>query len=365
LDLGTASVKALVVEQRGKQTHIWGQSSVALEGGYGPDGQIADRQAVTAACEAALSMAEEMTLETFGHKLVPDRSAWSVPGWMCRVRLLPFKARRSDPGRRISRRERQTLRDRLERAVSQLPGEPVDVVPAMQVDGRAVTDAVGLQGRDLILSAVVVTSPPKALAVLRSVAEALELEPPLFVSQARALAAGLSDDGVILDVGRWGTAVAVADRGLLAAAAWVPMGAQSFYRTLMNGFGLLPAQLPGFCRALAAGELNQEVAVAADAALVDPVNRWVDRVADQLASLAVQDRLPHRVFLAGGASRLPALMAVARRYGWMNVARWSRHPEIHLWRARNVELLVNHTAHPWGISDLVRLGLARLADGLG
>lgn len=364
LDLGTASVKTLVVEQKGEQTHIWGRGRATLEGGYGPDGQIADRQAVTAACDAALSMAEEMTIETFGHKLVPDRSVWSVPGWMCQARALDFQKRRSGPQRRISVREWQALQDQLERAVARLPGEPVDVVPTMQVDGHTVTEALGLQGQTLALRALAVTVPSSTLAALRAMGASLELEPPRFVSQARALAAGFARDGVVLDVGRWGTGVAVAERGLLSATTWVPLGGQSFYRTLMNGFGLLPAQLPDFCRAYAVGELHADVSAAASAALIDPINRWADLVADGLNALAAQNSLPHRIYLAGGASLLPAVVEAARQYAWVNVARWSRHPEIHFWRVDTVERIVNHTAHPWKASDLVCLGLVRLTGDL-
>ena len=380
IDLGTASVKALIIELRGGQIHLWGHGLASLEGGYGPDGEIVDREAVAAACEAALSTAEEMTLDTFGHKIVPDQSVWSVPGWLCQGQVLAFQQRRSHPTKRISRREWQALQTRLDRAVTRLAGVPVDVVPTAQLDDSTVTDVLGLRGETLTLWAFVTTASPSALAALQEVAVTLELDPPTFVSQARATTAGLCHDGVLLDVGRWGTGVTVARLGQLTGTAWTPMGGQSFYRTLSNGFGLAPSQLPAFCQAYAEGWLPPETRMAADAALVDPVTRWLDLVAGQLASLtigqglAAKIRLPHQIFLAGGASPLPAMLQGARRYAWMRQPLtmgqgrwfpWSRHPEVRAWQASTVSGLINHADRDWGASDLVRLGLTRLAQDVG
>lgn len=361
IDLGTASVKALVIEVRQGQTHIWGHGQAPLEGGYGPDGKILDREAVVAACDAALSAAEEMTHHTLGHKIVPDQSVWSVPGWLCQGQTSVFQQRRSQPTKRISRREWLALRTRLDRAVTHLPGVPVDVVPTVQVDGSTVTDAIGLRGETLALRAFVVSADPGALATLQEVANALELDPPRFVSQARATTVGLPGDRVLLDAGRWGTNIAVARLGQLAGAAWTPLGGQSFYRTLANGFGLEPSQLATFCQAYAEGWLPPETRTAANAVLVDPVTRWLDLVAGQLSALAAEISLPHQIFLAGGVSLLPAVLQGACRYAWMRRFAWPRHPEVHLWQAATVSGLTDHTDCIWKAYDLVRLGLARLA----
>jgi len=138
------------------------------------------------------------------------------------------------------------------------------------------------------------------------------------------------------------------------------MGGQSLYRTLANGFGLTPSQLPVFCQAYAEGWLPPETEVAADAALVDSVARWLDMVSRQLSVLAAETLLPHQIFLAGGASQLPAVLQGARHYDWTRLP-WPRHPEIYAWQAATVRGLANHTNQSWGAFDLVRLGLARLA----
>lgn len=361
MDLGTASVKALIVELGGTQTHIWGHGRASLEGGYGPDGSIVDREAVAAACDAALSAAEGMTIETLGHNIVPDQSVWSVPGWLCHRHTFAFQRRRSRPEKRISRREWLAMQARLDRTVAGLSGTPVDVIPTVQVDGSTVTDAIDLRGETLALEVFVTSADSDALATFQKVAAILELDPPTFVSEARAAAAGLPSDGVLLDVGRWGTNITVARLGQPAGAAWIPFGGQSFYRTLINSFGLTAARLPGFCQAYAEGWLPPETTTAVGAALVDPVARWLDLVAGQLAGLATETSLPHQIYLAGGASRLPAVPQGSRRYAWMRQLSWPRHPEVRLWQAASVSDLANHTGYIWNASDLVRLGLARLA----
>lgn len=371
VDLGTASVKVLIAEMRQGQVHIWGHGQAALEGGYGPAGEIVDLEAVTTACDEALSVAEEMTRHSCGHKIVPDQSVWSVPTWLCQGQAFAFQQQRPRPTKRISRREWHALQERLNRFVAHLSGTPVDVIPSTQVEGHTVTDAIGLQGEALALQAFVVSTEPDVLATLQKVAAALELDPPVFVSQARAAAAGLSYDarwgtgivmdGVILDIGRWGTGIVVARLGQLAGSIWASLGGQSFYRTLVNGFGLTPSRLPDFCRAYAAGQLAPETAAAADAVLVDPVTRWLDLVAEQLATLATETSLPHRIYLAGGVSQLPAVFQGTRYYAWMHQLAWSRHPEVHLWQATGLGGLTDHTHRAWDAADLVRLGLAQLA----
>jgi len=365
IDLGTASVKALVVELRGGKVHLWGRGQAPLEGGYGPDGEIVDREAVAAACDAALSAAEEMTPGTFGHKIVPDESLWSVPAWFCRTQALTLQQRRPQPARGIVQREWQALEARLERLVAGWDGAPVDVVSIAQVDGNTVTDVLGLRGEALALQAFVALADADALAALGALAAALELDPPGFTSQARAAAAGLGSDGLLLDLGRWGTAVVVVRRGKPAGAAWAPLGGQSFYRTLSNSVGLKPSQLSGYCQAYAEGWLPPHARAAADAALDDPVGRWLDLVAARLADLAAKEPLPHQVFLAGGASLLPAVLQGVRRYDWLYRLPWSRHPEVQLWQATVAGTLIDHTGGGWGPGDLVRLGLARLARHQG
>lgn len=364
IDLGTASVKTLVAETRRGQTHIWGHGQAPIEGGYGPDGEIVDREAVAAACDAALSAAEEMTRHTWSYKIVPDQSVWSIPGWLCQGQTIAFQQRRPQPTKRISRREWLALQARMERSVAHLPGTPVDIIPSAQVEGHTVTDATGLQGKMLALRAFVVSADPDELTALRRVAATLELDPPVFVSQARAAAAGLPHNGVILDIGRWGTGIAIARWGQLIGSAWIPLGGQSFYRTLVNGFGLTPARLPAFCQDYITGQLPPETTVAANAALVDVVSRWLNMVSEQLAALATETSLPHQIHLAGGAGRLPAVFQGARHYAWMRHLAWSRHPEINLWQAANLDNLTNHTRRVWNASDLVRLGLARLIQDM-
>ncbi|MFZ5917542.1 MAG: hypothetical protein ACOYZ7_11450 [Chloroflexota bacterium] len=362
VDLGTASVRALVVELSQGQTHIWGQGRASVEGSYAANGEIADREALAAACDAALCQAEEMTSRTLGHRIVPDGSIWSVPGWMCRSQRLNLDQRRSHPDRRISRREWQVFQARQERAVAHLPPSPVDVLSRLQVDGQLVTEAIDLQGEWLTLQTLVVSAEPQVLAMLFETAAALELELPVVISQGRASVAVLPADGLLLDVGRWGTAVSVRAAGQLSGSVWVPLGGQSFYRTLMNAFELSVAQLPVFCRHWADGQLTPEVASAAGAALVDTVMRWLDAIAGQLAILSSETPLPHRIYLAGGASCLPIVGGLAGRYDWLAQMVWSRHPEVHLWPSTLPEGVVNHTDHAWDVSDLVCLGLARLVE---
>ena len=361
IDLGTASVKVLVVELRERKTHIWGHGYAPLAGGYGPGGEIVDREAVAAACDAALTAAEDMTLESFGHKIVPDQSLWSVPGWLCRGQTLSLRQRRPRPEKSISKREQRDFEARLERAVEHLADRPLDIISTIQVEGQAVTEAIGLRGESLSLQAFIVSANSQTLDTLQKIAAALKLEPPAFVSQARAAMAALSRGGVILDIGRWGTGIVAATNSeQLTVAGWASLGGQSLYRALLNGFGLTPAQLPDFCRAYSQGHLPPEIVRAADAALVDPVNRWLDLVVEQLPARTVEASLPHQIYLAGEAARLPAVLLGARRYPWMQNLQWSRHPEISLWQPSGVSDLKNHSTRVWNASDLVRLGLARL-----
>jgi hypothetical protein len=116
-----------------------------------------------------------------------------------------------------------------------------------------------------------------------------------------------------------------------------------------------------FCQAYTEEWLPPETKVAVDAALENPVTRWLDMVAEQLSALAAETVLPHQVFLAGGACRFRAVLQGARHYDWLRWFPWPRHPEIRAWQAAAVSGLTDHTDQAWGASDLVRLGLARLA----
>ena len=149
---GTATLRLLVVEVRGERATVLGWAE-----GPGWTGVETDSQELVAACEHALTEAEEMAQTRSGRWVLPDQVLVGLPASQLRGRARSITQRRSNPDRPVEVQELETLLERtLRLVVNRLLSDDrdganwvlVDAAPVtLTVDGRGVTDPVGFRGR--------------------------------------------------------------------------------------------------------------------------------------------------------------------------------------------------------------------------
>jgi cell division ATPase FtsA len=408
IDLGTEYVKALVVEVQENRAVIIGQGVARHKGGYASDGAIGDLEAITATCDQALRQAEDMTEKVYGRKVVPDQAVMGIPSLLIRGAAYTVKQRRSSPRRPVSQRELTQLLQRVQRlALQQLSQEfasneliLVDSsITGIAIDGHGVTDPVGFRGENLAVTVFNALVLREGLDGLRSIAEGLELEPPLLVPECRVVASFLKGSEVIgLDVGGRETGIFWSRNGGLLASRTVPLGGRAVSQRLAEDLhlslqkaetlklsyshsqtvapplllalrGVYPEPCPEHSRRgsrraqdadLQSGG-NEATSTSVGEILGEAVCTWLAEVERQLMALAGEENLPPCIHLWGGGSELSELVDATKAFPWMGELPFARYPEVGTLDPERVPGLLNRTGLSLRRGGVVVMSLARWA----
>ena len=371
IDLGTEYVKALVVEVKEDRAVIIGQGVARHKASYASDGAIGDLEAVTTTCDQALRRAEDMTEEVYGRKVVPDQAVMGVPSPLIRGAAYTVKQQRSPPKRPVSRRELTQLLQRVQRlALQQLSQEfasqelaLVDSsIAEIVIDGHGVTDPVGFRGGNLAVTVFNAMALRESLDGLRSVAEGLELEPPLLIPESRVVASFLKGSEVIgLDIGGRETEIFWSRNGGLLASRTVPLGGRAVSQRLAEGLHISLQEAETLKLSYSRGQINETIPAAVGEILSGAVGTWLVEVEQQLITLAGEGNLPHWIHLWGGGSELPELVEAAKTFPWMRELLFARCPEMEVLNPDRIPGLLDRTGLSLGRGGLIVMGLARWA----
>jgi hypothetical protein len=333
VDFGADTIKAVVVrrEQTGARVLGYGFAPTV---GRDLSGGRADVAALAAIADEALTAAEDQT-ETAGQgKVVPDDALFCVPARLTRGECFTVRQTRPDSTTPIAVRELKAAWERVERlARERLPllgdnsvtWKPLSLTPgAVTVDGHYVTDAVGLKGRELSLSAFGVAIWPSVLRATEAVAERLELALVNVVATPQSLASVVPQrEAILVNVGAQGTSLSLIWRDALVATHWWPQGGEFFTRSLVQAFGCSPEEAEALKRAYTDHALSVKDEGLVTRSLAAPVDAWLGTLAAALRQMATaeaarqpagtpltpnhDEALPDRIYLTGGGSLLPDL----------------------------------------------------------
>ncbi|HID64396.1 MAG TPA: hypothetical protein EYP49_16895 [Anaerolineae bacterium] len=368
IDLGTEYVKTLVVEVREDRAVIIGQGMARHKGSYASDGAIGDIETVTATCDQALRQAEDMTEEVYGRKVVPDQAVVGIPGSLIRGAAYTVKQKRSSPTRPVSQRELTQLLQRVQRlALQQLSQEfasqelaLVDSsIAEIAIDGHRVTDPLGFRGGNLAVTVFNALALRESLDGLRSIAEGLELEPPLLVPETQVVASFLKGSEVIgLDIGGRETEIFWTRNGGLLASRTTPLGGQAISQRLAEGLHLSLQEAEALKLSYSRSQINETTPASVGEILSGAVMTWLAEVERQLMALAGEGNLPHRIHLWGGGSELPGLVEAAKIFPWMRELPFARCPEVETLNPERIPGLLDRTGLSLGRGGLTVMGLA-------
>ena len=371
IDLGTEYVKALVVEVQEDRAVIIGRGVARHKGSYASGSAIGDLGAVTATCDQALRQAEDMTEQVYGRKVVPDQAVVGVPNVLIRGAAYTVKQQRSSPTRPVSQRELTQLLQRVQRlALQQLSQEfaseglaLVDsVITEIVIDGHRVTDPVGFRGENLAVTVFNALALRESLDGLRSIAEGLELEPPLLVPESGVVASFLKGSEAIgLDVGGRGTEIFWTRNGGLLASRTMSLGGRAISQRLAEGLCLSFQEAEDLKLSYHRAQVNETASVSLGEVLNGAVAVWLTEVERHLMALSVEGDLPHCIHLWGGGSELPELVEAVKTYPWMRELPFARCPEVEVLNPERVPGVLDRTGLSLGRGGLMVMGLARWA----
>jgi cell division protein FtsA len=335
-------------------------------------GTVTDIGAVVANCSMALQEAEEMA----GFR--PTQCVIGIAGELVKGFTTTHSQERKHPDvpitdvelqKLINGVQREALRE-AERAITWETGlTQVDVrlvhaaVTGALIDGYAVTNPVGFQGRHVKITIFNAFAPLVHLGALQSVAEQLDLELLEIVAEPYAVARVLASEQVqqagalFIDMGGGTTDVALVRHGGIEGTRMFALGGRAFTKSIADRldqpFPRAEEVKVDYSRGM---PVPQKTEVAR--AIADDVAIWSAGVELVLEELAAGDLLPGRVYLCGGGSRLPEVNNVLRSEKFWKRLPFSKPPDIVVMAPEQVERINDATGLLVDQQDVTPLGLA-------
>ena len=372
LDVGTEFAKALVFEIEDGRGLVKGVGRKRQGLAHMQSGTVADISAVVDNCAVALQEAEEMA----GFR--PEQVVIGIAGELVKgfTTVLDQQRPRADIpisqpelGKLIEGVQRQAMRE-AERSVTWETGlHSVDVrlvhaaVVGAWIDGYAVTNPIGFQGRNVRIAIFDAFAPLVHLGALQTVAAKLGMELIAVVAEPYAVARVLDSEQVrqggalFIDVGGGTTDVALVRQGGIEGTRMFALGGRAFTKSIADRLELpfprAEALKVDYARGIAgASEEDVREIVADDVAV------WAAGVELVLEELAAGDLLPGRIYLCGGGSRLAEVGAALAEPSFVKRLPFARPPEVTILAPEQIETIRDDTRLLEDQQDVTPMGLA-------
>jgi cell division protein FtsA len=261
--------------------------------------------------------------------------------------------------------QREALRE-AERSITWETGLPnVDVrlvhaaVVAASIDGYALTNPIGFQGRHVKIGIFNAFAPLVHLGALQSVASQLDLELLEVVAEPYAVARVLGSETVrqagalFVDVGGGTTDVALVRSGGIEGTRMFALGGRAFTKSIADRLDLpfprAESVKVDYARGLTVDRRDE---------IAEIVEVWAAGVELVMEELGGGDLLPNRIYICGGGSRLPEIRnALAAERFWKRLS-FARPPEVIVMAPDQIEKISDATNLLVDQQDVTPLGLA-------
>jgi cell division protein FtsA len=379
LDIGTEFAKALVFDIVDGHGVVKGVGRKRQGLAHMQSGTVADISAVVDNCAIALQEAEEMA----GFR--PEQVVIGIAGELVKGFTTVFDQQRLKPDQPISQAElgklienvqRQAMRE-AERSVTWETGlQSVDVrlvhaaIVGAWIDGYAVTNPIGFQGRNVRIAIFDAFAPLVHLGALQAVAAKLHMELIAVVAEPYAVARVLDSEQVraagalFVDVGGGTTDVALVRQGGIEGTRMFALGGRAFTKSIADRLELpfprAEALKVDYARGIA-GDRAADVREIVD----DDVAVWAAGVELVMEELSGGDLLPGRVYLCGGGSRLPEIREALADAAFVRRLPFARQPEVTILSPEQIETIRDETRLLEDQQDVTPMGLAFQAIELG
>jgi len=373
LDIGTEYAKALVFEPRGGEGAVVTGVGRRRQGlSHMQSGTVADIPAVVANCRAAVDEAEAMAGRAAPKVII------GIAGELVKGFTTTRSLERKRPDSALTHSEVERLLEDIEaeaaaeaqRTITWETGLPnVDVrlvhaaVAGAAVDGYAVTNPVGFQGRHLRVSVFNAYAPLVHLGALESVVEQLGLQLIKVVAEPYAVARSTSGEQVgqsgalFIDVGGGTTDVALVRSGSVEGTRMFALGGRAFTKSLADR---LDTSFEEAERTKIDYALGRDIAAAAEVAEIigEDVAVWAAGIELVLEEFGREGLLPGRIELCGGGAALPEIRASMEVEGFAAGLPFARRPQVSMMTPSSVNEVNDVTGLLVDQQDVTPMALA-------
>ncbi|CAN5819059.1 cell division protein FtsA [soil metagenome] len=380
LDIGTEYAKALVFERtEDDQALVVGVGRQHQGLSHMQSGTVADIPAVVRNCRSALDEAEAMAGSS------PRRVVIGIAGELVKGFTTSLSVERRRPDTPLTDAELDRLIEDIEheamaeaqRTITWETGLPnVDVrlvhatVASAGIDGYAVTNPVGFQGRHVRVSVFNAYAPLVHLAALESVVLQLGLELIKVVAEPYAVARSLAGDQItqagalFIDVGGGTTDVALVRQGSVEGTRMFALGGRAFTKSLADRLDVPFEEAERIKIAHASGQ-SVEQADLVRTCIAEDVAVWSAGVELVLEEFGKHGQLPGRIELCGGGSGLPEIRSALESPGFAKDLPLARRPSVTLMEPASVAAVKDSTGLLVGQQDVTPMALAYQAIEAG
>jgi len=381
LDIGTAVVKALVVEldpdmQKG---HVLGVGRKPQTLGDMHSGAIADIAGVVRNSADAIEEAVQQA------GVQPEQVILGIAGELVKGTTTTVRYQRARPQTKIDLPELKNILHKVQwkafdKVRKQLADETglneIDVklinavLVDVTIDGHRVTNPIGFQGKDMKIVIFNAYAPLVHLGALQSIAAELSLDLLNIAAEPYAVARsiGLEEAGefsaIFIDVGGGTTDIAVVSNGGIEGTRMFALGGRAFTKRLSDVLGTSFEEAEKIKLDYSAGKLTGEKKEKVQSALRKDAQVWRDGIEISLAEFEDMDLLPSRILMCGGGSYLPELKDILESSDWYKRLPFSKKPVIKFISPGDVKTISDNTGLLKGQDDITPMGLANLAIDL-
>ncbi len=373
LDIGTEYAKALIfLPTDGAGARVTGVGRQRQGLSHMQSGTVADIPAVVANCRAALDDAEEMSGCTAQKVII------GIAGELVKGFTTTRSIERKRPDSSITHSELERLLEEIEteaaseaqRTITWETGlANVDVrlvhasVTAAGIDGYAVSNPVGFQGRHLRVSVFNAYAPLVHLGALESVVERMGLELIKVVAEPYAVARSISGEqvgqsgAIFIDVGGGTTDVALVRTGSVEGTRMFALGGRAFTKTLADRLDLDFEAAETVKLAHATGQDVDDPDEVAEI-IGEDVAVWAAGVELVLEEFGQTGLLPGRIELCGGGAALPEIRASLEAAAFGTGLPFARRPQVSMMRPDAVTDVTDETGLLVDQQDVTPMALA-------
>ena len=373
LDVGTEYAKALIFESADDgTTHVIGVGRQRQGLSHMQSGTVADIKAVVENCRVALLEAEAMSQRRCD-KVVVGIAGELVKGFTTTRRL-----QRRKPEAALTHSEVERLLEDLEhdaaaeaqRTITWETGlANVDVrlvhagVATAAIDGYAVTNPVGFQGRHLRVSVFNAYAPLVHLGALESVVDQLGLRLIKVVAEPYAVARSIAGEQIgqsgalFIDIGGGTTDVALVRNGSVEGTRMFALGGRAFTKSVADRLDISFDEAEALKIRHAKGQESDHEEEVVEI-IGEDVAVWAAGVELVLEEFGKEGLLPGRIELCGGGAALPEIRAALDSERFGTDLPFARRPLVSMMEPSSVGRLVDRTGLLVDQQDVTPMALA-------
>ena len=376
LDIGTENVKALIGRIDGDEVEIVGAGKAHQNLSDMQAGAIADIAAVTDNCNKALADAEKEA-GVSARAVVIGIAGELVKGTTITVKVQRREAKKpleiEEVERIIGLVQNRAFDKAKQQIADELGGKDIDVrlvnsaLVQMEIDGYAVTNPVGFQGKEVKVQLYTAFAPMIHIGALEQVAHQLDMDLLAVAAEPFAVARSVIGDSadsalsaILMDVGGGTTDIAVLNEGGVQGTKMFGIGGRAFTRSVGRELSVEFPVAENLKVGLSSGRTPAARAEQVKKALMKTVQVWRSGVELALSEFQGLEHLPHQILLCGGGSSLKLLTSELEDSDWYRSLPFARKPIVRYITPETVAGITDGSEEPKDHTFITAMGLLRV-----